>query len=58
MFYLSLKLLNMQSLKKETRGRKKLPASKKKVAIRIMVPGKFKFRAQAECNLVEAKYSA
>lgn len=39
-------------------GRKKIDPKKKKVPILIMVPGKFKFRAQAECNLVEAKYSS
>lgn len=42
--------------KTETRGRKPLPKSKKKVVIRIMVPGKYEKQAQAEINVVEAKY--
>lgn len=46
----------MTTEKKETRGRKKLPAKLKKVPIRIMVPGKFAKQAQAEVNVIEAKY--
>ena len=43
---------------KETRGRKKLPDSQKKVAIYIMVPGKNKLAAQVEINKIGEKYCA
>ena len=47
----------MAKVKTEKRGRKPLPASVKKVPIRIMVMGKFKKFAQAECNVIAEKYN-
>lgn len=46
----------MATKKSETRGRKPLPKSKKKVVIRILVPGKYEKQAQAEINVIETKY--
>lgn len=46
----------MATKKAETRGRKPLPKGKKKVVIRILVPGKYEKQAQSEINLIESKY--
>lgn len=40
----------------ETRGRKKLPVKEKKVAVYIMVPGKYKAAAQRAVNVIALKF--
>jgi len=57
-YFLSIFAKNkiMGTKKAETRGRKPLPKSKKKVVIRILVPGKYEKQAQAEINVIETKY--
>jgi len=46
----------MSTKVKDTRGRKALPPSEKKVAIYVMVPLKFKEKAQKAINIAAARF--
>lgn len=45
-------------VKKDKRGRKKMNAKEKKVAIYTMVPGKHKVKAKKEINKIGEKWCA